>query len=203
MDRNKHWDGVYTARRADRVSWYAPRLERSLVMIRAVTDSSSEIIDVGGGASTLADDLLELGYSGISVLDVSSAAIAVAKRRLGRRAEAITWITADVTQARLSDDSYDVWHDRAGYHFLTDPADRRAYSESASRSVKRGGHVLLATFSLDGPTRCSGLDVVRYSAETLGREIRSAFILEQEVQESHLTPAGAEQRFLYCSFRRL
>jgi 2-polyprenyl-3-methyl-5-hydroxy-6-metoxy-1,4-benzoquinol methylase len=203
MDRNKHWDGVYTTRRADQVSWHAPRLERSLVMIRAVTDSSSEIIDVGGGASTLADDLLELGYSGISVLDVSSAAIAVAKRRLGKRAEAITWITADVTQSRLSDDSYDVWHDRAVYHFLTDPADRRAYSEIASRSVKQGGQLILATFSLEGPTRCSGLDVVRYSAETLGREIGSEFILEQEVQESHLTPAGAEQRFLYCSFRRL
>jgi ubiquinone/menaquinone biosynthesis C-methylase UbiE len=203
MERSKHWNGVYTAKRADRVSWYTPRLERSLAMIRAVTDSSSEIIDVGGGTSTLADDLLELGHARISVLDVSSAAITNAKRRLGRRAEAIKWIVADVTQACLPDDVYDVWHDRALYHFLTDPADRRAYAEIASRCVKQGGHVVVATFALDGPTRCSGLDIVRYSAETLGREFGPGFVLEQEVNETHVTPTGAEQRFLYCSFRKL
>jgi len=203
MDRIEHWDGVYTSKRPDRVSWYTPRLERSLEMIRAVTDPSSEIIDIGGGASTLVDDLLELGYSKLSVLDVSNAALAIAKRRLGERAGTIRWITGDVTEARLPDRGYDVWHDRAVYHFLTDAADRSAYSEIASKNVKPGGHLIIATFALEGPTRCSGLEVVRYGAESLGREIDEGFTLEDEAAETHVTPTGAEQRFLYCSFRRL
>lgn len=202
MDRGKHWDGVYGATAADRVSWYAPHLDRSLAMIRAVADPSCEIIDVGGGASTLVDDLLKLGFSNVSLLDVSGVSIAVARRRLGRDAEAVTWITADITQAQLTASSYDVWHDRAVFHFLTDPADRRAYAEAARRSVKRDGHLVIATFAADGPTRCSGLDVVRYTADALEREFASGFTLEQEMSGIHVTPRGATQSYLYCSFRR-
>jgi 2-polyprenyl-3-methyl-5-hydroxy-6-metoxy-1,4-benzoquinol methylase len=202
MERDKHWDGVYGAKAADRTSWYAPHLERSLAMIRAVADPSSEIIDVGGGASTLVDDLLQLGHSNIAVLDVSGAAIAIAKKRLGHDAGAITWITADITQARLPGGMYDVWHDRAVFHFLTGSADRRAYAEAARKSIKRDGHLVIATFAADGPTRCSGLDVVRYTADTLSREFASGFALEQEMHETHLTPGGTGQSFLYCLFRR-
>jgi 2-polyprenyl-3-methyl-5-hydroxy-6-metoxy-1,4-benzoquinol methylase len=202
MDRDRHWDGVYGVKAADKVSWYAPHLDRSLAMIRAVAGPSSEIIDVGGGASTLVDDLLKLGHSKVSILDVSSAAIAIAKRRLGTDAGAITWITADITQGRLPGGTYDVWHDRAVFHFLTGQADRRAYSEAARQSIERDGHLVIATFAADGPTRCSGLDVVRYSADTLSREFASGFVLEQETHEIHVTPRGTGQNFLYCSFRR-
>lgn len=202
MDRAKHWDGVHGSKAADRVSWYTPHLDRSLAMIRAVAHPSSRIIDVGGGASTLADDLLKLGYSNVSVLDVSGASIAIAKRRLGNDAGSITWITADVTQARLPGATYDVWHDRAVFHFLTDPADRRAYAEAARSSIRPGGHLVVGTFATDGPTRCSGLDVVRYTADTLGRELAPEFLLEREKCEIHVTPTGGEQSFLYCSFRR-
>jgi SAM-dependent methyltransferase len=202
MDRGKHWDGVYEAKAADRVSWYAPHLERSLAMIRAVAEPSCEIIDVGGGAATLVDDLLKHGYSNVSLLDVSGVSIAVAKRRLGRDAEAVTWITADITQARLPGSAYDVWHDRAVFHFLTDAADRRAYAEAARKSVKRDGHLVIATFAADGPRRCSGLDVVRYTADGLDREFAPGFALEQAMREIHVTPGGATQSYLYCSFRR-
>jgi 2-polyprenyl-3-methyl-5-hydroxy-6-metoxy-1,4-benzoquinol methylase len=202
MVRKGHWEGVYATKSADAVSWYAPHLVRSLAMIQAVADPSSEIIDVGGGASTLVDELLNLGYSRISVLDVANASLEIARRRLGGRADAVTWITADVTDARLPAERYDVWHDRAVFHFLTEPADRNTYTEIASRSIKPAGHLILATFSLQGPTRCSGLDVVRYNAETLGQEIGPGFLLEQEVCESHVTPAGNEQRFVHCCFRR-
>ena len=202
MDRDKHWDGVYGAKAADRVSWCAPRLERSLAMIRAVAGPSCEIIDVGGGASTLVDDLLKLGFSNVSLLDVSSASIVIAKKRLGRNAEAVTWITADITQARLPGAKYDVWHDRAVFHFLTDPADRRAYSDVARKSIKRDGHLVIATFAADGPKRCSGLDVVRYTADALSRELAPGFVLEQKKREIHATPTGSGQSYLYCSFRR-
>lgn len=202
MERAKHWDGVYGGTSADRVNWYAPHLERSLAMIRAVAHPSSEIIDVGGGASTLADDLLKLGYSNVAVLDVSSAAIATAKRRLGCEAGGITWITADITRARLPSEKFDVWHDRAVFHFLTDPADRSAYVEAARSSIKRDGHLVIGTFAADGPTRCSGLDVVRYSADSLCSEFTPGFVLEQETREIHTTPRETEQSLLYCSFRR-
>ncbi|MFH0794430.1 MAG: class I SAM-dependent methyltransferase [bacterium] len=202
MDREKHWQGVYRSKSADQVSWYAPHLDRSLAMIQALADPVSEIIDVGGGASTLADDLLKSGYTKVSVLDVSSDSLEIAKRRLGSRAEAITWIVADITQTRLPPERYDVWHDRAVFHFLTDAADRRAYAELAKSSLKRGGHLIIAAFSLEGPTRCSGLDVVRYSAETLQRELGPEFVLEQELHESHLTPTGAAQKFVWCSFQK-
>ena len=202
MNREKHWQRIYGAKPASKVTWYTPHLKQSLAMIRVVSDTSAEIIDVGGGASTLVDDLLDLGYTKVTVLDVSSAALVVARERLGPRAKGVTWITSDVTKANLPNERYDVWHDRAVFHFLTEPEDRKAYVELANRSIKPGGHLILATFSLEGPTCCSGLDVIRYSCETLRLEFGPTYVLRQEVHETHLTPAGRHQKFIYCLFEK-
>jgi SAM-dependent methyltransferase len=203
MDHKEHWERIYGAKRADQVSWYAPHLRRSITMIEVATGGSGEIIDVGGGAATLVDDLLELGYTKVSVLDVSDHALAVARERLGARAETVRWIVGDVMNVDLSPQAYDLWHDRAVFHFLTEPQDRRAYVDVAAGSLKPGGHAIMATFSLDGPPRCSGLDVARYSAESLSRELGSAFSLKQHTDEIHRTPMGEEQTFLYCLFERI
>lgn len=203
MDRKEHWERVYGTKSVTQVSWYAPHLEQSIAMIRAVADASAAIIDVGAGASTLVDDLLTLGFTRVTLLDVSSAALAVTRERLGARAGMVQWIVGDVTGVDLPSKAYDVWHDRAVFHFLTEAADRRAYLRIATESLKLGGHVILASFSLEGPMRCSGLDVVRYSAENLSRELGPAFALKQETHESHCTPSGAEQKLLYCLFERV
>jgi 2-polyprenyl-3-methyl-5-hydroxy-6-metoxy-1,4-benzoquinol methylase len=203
MDPEQHWERVYGTKQATQVSWYAPHLERSIAMIEAAADASAEIIDVGGGASTLVDDLLALGYLKVSVLDVSSTALTLAKERLGAQAELVKWIAGDVTSVRLAVKTYDVWHDRAVFHFLTGSPDRRAYADLAAGSLKPGGHAIVAAFSLEGPTRCSGLDVVRYSAESLSRELGPAFTLKQEIHESHRTPSGTEQKLIYCLFQRI
>jgi SAM-dependent methyltransferase len=203
MTREEHWIRVYGDKHATEVSWYAPHLVRSLTMIEAVADAGSRIIDVGGGASTLVDDLLDRGHTEVSVLDLSSSALAVAQERLGDRAARVGWIAGDVTRTRLPEGGFDLWHDRAVFHFLTEPEDRRAYVELASTSLEVGGHVVLATFAEDGPVRCSGLEVVRYSAERLDRELGPGFRLRQAVHESHHTPSGAEQQFIYCRFERV
>ena len=175
MSDPEHWDAVYGAKAPDAVSWYAPHLEHSLAMIRTVADPPAAIIDVGAGASTLVDDLLDLGYARVTLLDVSSAALAVTRVRLGARAKNVQWIAGDVTTADLPGKAYDVWHDRTVFHFLTEPADRRAYVRVATECLKPGGHAILATFSLEGPMRCSGLDVIRYDAESLSRALGPAF----------------------------
>jgi len=203
MDRKEHWERVYGAKQPTQVSWYTPRLERSLAMIGSAAANSAAIIDVGGGASTLVDDLLDLGYTAVSVLDVSSSALAVSKDRLGARAAIVEWIAGDVTSVQLPRAKYDVWHDRAVFHFLTQPADRKAYADLAVGSLRVGGHAIIASFSLEGPKRCSGLDVARYAADTLSRELGPSFILEQEMHEAHHTPSGGVQSFMYCLFQRV
>jgi len=203
VDRKEHWERVYGAKPATQVSWYAARLVRSIAMIQGVATTSARIIDVGGGASTLVDDLVASGYSNVSVLDVSASALAFAKERLGSKAEKVEWIIGDVLGASFPLGAYDVWHDRAVFHFLTSPADRRSYLELAARSVKPGGYAVIATFSLEGPARCSGLDVTRYSAESLRKECGPAFVLRQDKSETHRTPSGAAQAFLYCLFERV
>lgn len=160
------------------------------------------IIDVGGGASTLVDDLLADGYSNLSVLDLSGAALAVAKARLQAQASKVQWLEADITTVQLPEAAFEVWHDRAVFHFLTDPADRQAYVNTVMRSVKPGGHVIVATFADDGPTKCSGLPVMRYSADALHAEFGAPFILEKHEREEHHTPGGAVQKFVYCYCRR-
>jgi len=202
MSVQTHWEKVYGEKAPNAVSWYAPHLARSLEIIeRAAPSHSASLIDVGGGESTLVDDLLARGYQNITVLDVSQIAIDVTKRRLGTASERVRWIAADVTKAAFVPRAYDVWHDRAVFHFLTTADDRRAYVSQVANAVKPGGHVLVSTFGPEGPTKCSGLDVVRYDAESLHNEFGVRFHLLESSKELHSTPFGTEQQFLYCLCR--
>jgi ubiquinone/menaquinone biosynthesis C-methylase UbiE len=203
MTTRDHWQRVYETRAPSDVSWYAPHLQQSLHLIREVATPEARIIDVGAGASTLVDDLLDLGYRAITLLDVADEALAVARRRLGERAGHVNWVAADITTASLGDNSFDLWHDRAVFHFLTLENDRRAYVRQVERTVVAGGHVVLATFSLEGPTRCSGLDVMRYDAQALARELGPQFQLSAEIHATHTTPAKNEQAFIFCRFVKL
>ena len=171
MQPKEHWEQVYASRPTDGVSWYQEHAEQSLHLIRATrVTSDASIIDIGGGASTLVDDLLVQGYLSVTVLDLSSAALAAAKSRLGERAQAVCWMEANITKVTLPLHAYDVWHDRAVFHFLTTEAERRAYIAAVLHAVKPGGHVIVATFAEDGPTQCSGLPVMRYSPAQLHAE---------------------------------
>lgn len=199
MDTQTHWDKIYTEKAPDQVSWYRPHLETSLALIeQAAAGVSASIIDIGAGESTLVDDLLARGYSDLTVLDISQAAIAASRKRLGDAAERVRWLVADITQAKLELSAYDVWHDRAVFHFLTAAADRRAYVRQVVRTVRRGGHIIVSAFGPEGPTRCSGLDVVRYDAESLHAEFGANFRLVSSSQQMHETPFGTTQQFLYC-----
>jgi SAM-dependent methyltransferase len=199
MDAQSHWDKIYTEKAPDQVSWYRPHLEVSLAFIEQTgAGPSASIIDVGAGESTLVDDLLARGYASLTVLDISQAAIEASKKRLGDAEERVRWLVADITRAELEPSSYDVWHDRAVFHFLTDAADRAAYVRQVIRSVRRGGHVIVSAFGPDGPTRCSGLEVVRYDAESMHAEFGTDFRLVSSSRQLHETPFGTTQQFLYC-----
>ena len=199
MDTKAHWEHVYRTRNIEEVSWHQRTPRISLDLIRRVAPAfDARIIDVGGGASSLVDHLLRDGYSRITVLDVSEAALRHAHERLGPAAETVTWIDGDVRTAELPEVAFDVWHDRAVFHFLTEKADRQLYVAQARRAVRPGGHLIVATFADDGPTRCSGLPVARYSAEELSGEFGDSFQLIDTVRELHVTPSGAQQSFIYC-----
>jgi 2-polyprenyl-3-methyl-5-hydroxy-6-metoxy-1,4-benzoquinol methylase len=199
MSTKQHWEQVYATKPSTGVSWYAPHLARSLDFIQqGAPTPEARIIDVGGGASTLVDDLVERGYREVTVLDISEQALATARDRLGPRGAAVTWLAGDVTTVDLPRETYDVWHDRAVFHFLTDVEARGRYVAQVRRSVKPGGHVIVATFGPDGPTRCSGLDVVRYDAHALHGVFGAAFQYVNGAREMHLTPWGSEQQFQYC-----
>lgn len=203
MHTKTHWENVYTTKPASEVSWFQEHSEVSLDLIkRTGVMQQGAVIDVGGGASTLVDDLLADGFENLTVLDISASALHVAQTRLAERAQTVTWIEADITQVTLPASHYDVWHDRAVFHFLTRPADRKRYVEAVLASVKPGGHVIVATFSLDGPLRCSGLDVARYSPDGLHEEFGEAFRLVEHTEEAHHTPFGTQQQFLYCYCRK-
>jgi len=202
MDARSHWENVYASKAPDAVSWYRPHLETSLELIEKVAKAhSTSIIDVGGGESTLVDDLLAHEYSNLSVLDVSQTAIEVTKRRLGHAAERVHWIIGDITNTELSPSSYDLWHDRAVFHFLRSVNERAAYVRQVAKAVRPGGHVLVSTFGPEGPTKCSGLEVVRYDAESLHAEFGVHFRLLESLKELHKTPFGTIQQFLYCLCR--
>jgi SAM-dependent methyltransferase len=200
MDAKTHWEAIYADKAPDAVSWYSPHLETSLVLIeRAVPgNKSASIIDVGGGESTLVDDLLARGYENIAVLDVSQVAIEVTKKRLSRAAKQVRWITADITQVHGELPSCDVWHDRAVFHFLTTSKQRAAYVRQVGHAVQPGGHVIIGTFGPEGPARCSGLDVIRYDAESLHDQFGLRFRLVESSKELHRTPFGTTQQFLFC-----
>jgi SAM-dependent methyltransferase len=199
MKTQEHWEQIYRAKAPDQLSWYSPHLSASLELIqRASVSHSASIIDVGGGESTLVDDLLERGYRNITVLDISQAAIDANKKRLGKKAERVHWLTADITKVELEPARFDVWHDRAVFHFLTASNDRVAYVRQVVKAVKHGGQVIVSTFGPEGPTRCSGLDVVRYDAESLHDEFGKRFCLLESSKQLHHTPFGTLQQFLYC-----
>ncbi|MGJ5004178.1 class I SAM-dependent methyltransferase [Bradyrhizobium sp. HKCCYLRH2060] len=200
-DRASHWQTVYTTKAETEVSWYQDDPATSLRMIReAGATPTSRIIDIGGGASRLVDALLAAGYGALTVLDISDAALATARGRLGAAAAGVTWIASDVT-TWTPDARYDVWHDRAAFHFLTAPEDRAAYVDRLRAAVVPGGAVIIGTFAPDGPEKCSGLLVVRYDAHGLAATLGPAFTLEDSCTEAHRTPWGATQQFQFCRFR--
>ena len=198
----EHWEKVYTGKSPQSVSWFQPSAETSLRLIRQAAPPTAAIIDVGGGASTLADGLLDAGYRRLTVLDLAGSALAAAQARLGARAAEVKWIESSILDAPLPRHAYDVWHDRAVFHFLTDPAERAAYVRQVLHALRPGGHVIVASFAEDGPEKCSGLPVMRYRPDALHAEFGAPFTLLRHERETHLTPAGANQQFVYCYCRR-
>lgn len=205
IDTQNHWNARYAGAEPDRLSWFEDRPERSLALIRADVPPGAAVLDVGGGASRLPDALLEAGYSDVTVLDLSEEALSRSRMRLGSRAGEVNWVVSDVTcwtPAR----TYDLWHDRAVFHFLTDPEDRAAYAGVLKAALVPGGTAIFMTFADDGPEKCSGLPVQRYSPEALAAEIDRILPGMMEVRETgrfaHTTPGGADQRFQYVVFRR-
>ncbi len=202
MDARTHWEQIYGSKRATEVSWYQSEPAVSLALIRKfVPDRGSAIIDIGGGASTLVDRLLDSDYRSVTVLDISAEALGQAQTRLAERAELVTWVEANVLEEPLPPAGFDFWHDRAVFHFLTQASDRRRYIEQVHRAVRVGGHVAVATFAPDGPTQCSGLEVLRYDPSELHAEFGADFRLLQSEREEHTTPTGAVQPFTYCMCR--
>ncbi len=203
IDRRTHWQNVYQTKRVDAVSWYQPHLNVSLQLLaEAGLSARSRVIDVGAGASTLVDDLLDQGVRDVSVVDVSVEALALARGRLGERAHLVTWYAADVLELALPCGSFDFWHDRAVLHFLTDPEDAARYVHIAANALAAGGHAVIAGFAPDGPNRCSGLPVAQRSARDIAALFASAFTLVRERTERHRTPGGSNQSFAYALLRR-
>ena len=200
--RKSHWENVYSTKGESEVSWFqedpAPSLE--LIALAGLSAGAS-IIDIGGGASRLVDILVERNVGRVTVLDISAAALDAAKKRLGSKAAEVQWVIADIT-AWEPTHTYDLWHDRAAFHFLTDPADQSAYVERLKKAVKRGGYVMIGTFALDGPERCSGLQIVRHDAASLSAILGTDFKLIDTRRHDHVTPWGAVQRFQFSTFRR-
>ena len=201
MSTQSHWERIYQTKSPQETSWFQPHLEISLDWIaESVPDRSASIIDVGGGQSTLVDDLLAMQYSSLTALDVAAAAIEKSRQRLGPAAGSINWIAGDVLEASLPPHTYDLWHDRAVFHFLTEPQQRQSYVRQLVSSLKTGGHVIIATFGPQGPEKCSGLTTKRYDAESLHKEFGPAFRLVKSSVVEHHTPFATTQQFLYCHF---
>src|ERR1700758_1067213 len=201
-DRSTHWETVYATRGENQVSWFQESPAISLALIKATQAArDAAIIDIGGGASRLADALLHEGYRSIAVLDLSAHALEAAKTRIGPSSDKIDWIVADVTSWTPAR-TYDVWHDRAAFPFLTTPGDRAAYRDRLRCAVIEGGHVIIGTFALDGPEKCSGLPVQRYDGKSLAAELGSEFELVETRGDVHRTPWGSAQSFQFSRFRR-
>jgi SAM-dependent methyltransferase len=201
-DRRAHWQRVYREKSPLEVSWYQKNPALSLELIDAAgVGRDAPLLDVGGGASSLVDRLCDRGYTRLAVLDISSAALDQARRRLGERSRSVEWYESDVTEF-VPPHPFALWHDRATFHFLTHSADRRRYVDALKRSLIPAGHVVIATFAVGGPEKCSGLDIVQYDAERLSRELGPEFLFQEERSETHLTPNHAEQKFSYFRFMR-
>ena len=203
MDRKTHWDCIFQTKVSEQLTWHQPHLQSSLDLIqRAAVGLQARLIDVGGGDSTLVDDLLALGFVRPTVLDISTVALQRARERLGGCVAEVEWIEGDITQISLPLAAFDLWHDRAVFHFLTDPTDRQRYVHTVQTALEPGGHLVIATFAQDSPEKCSGLEVVRYSPESLCHELGKDFQLRDSRAETHCTPWGGEQRFMYCLFHK-
>lgn len=203
MSNQEHWENVYQTKPTDAVSWFQPHADKSLSLIDSCKLSTRDaIVDVGAGASTLVDDLLTRGYSNITLLDISKTALDVTKNRLGEKAISIDWLVADITQTKLPLNRYTLWHDRAVFHFLTQPEERAAYKHNLLSALKPDGFLLIATFADDGPEKCSNLNIVRYSTESLAAEFNDNFELLVSEREMHQTPFNSTQSFIYCLMRR-
>jgi len=200
MNRKTHWESIYADKSPLAVSWFQkePRLSLQLISNTGLSTEAA-IIDIGGGASVLIDHLYERGFRHLAVLDISGVALSHAKQRLGSTAEQIEWLETDVTTF-VAPHPFDIWHDRAVFHFLTEAADRRRYVDTLKQTLKPGGHLIIAAFAIGGPTRCSGLDIVQYDADKLGRELGEDFTLVEQVSEIHVTPTNQEQLFGYFRF---
>lgn len=196
-----HWESIYAEKLPQDVSWYQQEPTIALKIIRHFSDKNARIIDVGGGASVLVDHLLKSGYSKLAVLDISGKAIEHTKNRLPYQATTIEWFEKDITEF-IPPHTYDIWHDRAVFHFLTDIKSRRLYINVLKNTVKSGAHIIIATFAKDGPTKCSNLDIVQYDNLSIQNELGDEFNLLESQFETHTTPAGREQRFIYFVFQR-
>jgi 2-polyprenyl-3-methyl-5-hydroxy-6-metoxy-1,4-benzoquinol methylase len=201
-DRQAHWENVYTTKAEKEVSWFQENPAPSLDLI-ALTGLSEDaaLIDIGGGASRLVDDLISRKFSRLTVLDLSGSALAAARKRLGDRGADVQWVIADVTKWEPTQ-TYDLWHDRAAFHFLTHHADQSAYVDRLKKALKPGGYVIIGTFAPDGPERCSGLPIVRHDATTLAAILGNEFVLIDTRRHDHATPWDAVQRFQFSTFRR-
>ena len=201
-DSERHWERIYRTKAPTELSWYQPEARLSLdLILRVAPDFEAPIIDVGGGASTLVDGLLDAGYRALTVLDLAHTAMALAQQRLGEQAGLVTWIAGDVLKADLPSGGYAVWHDRAVFHFLIDSSDRARYVAQVRHAVRPGGHVIVASFGPEGPTHCSGLEVRRYSPRGMHDEFGVSFRLLSSIREDHRTPGGSTQAFVYCLCR--
>lgn len=203
MSQRDHWELAYMSSPPDKLGWFQPHLETSLHWIKELNlNENANIVDVGGGASTLVDDLLNEKYRSITVVDISKRALGITKKRLGERAELVTWLEEDITSAILAERHYDLWHDRAVFHFLTTSAQRQQYMNNLLKALKPAGHFVIGVFAPEAPPKCSGLPVERYSADKLERELGEEFELIRQEKELHITPGGVEQMYLYCHFRK-
>jgi len=201
--RVNHWENIYITKNPNEVSWYQKTPETSLVFLKSFNlPKSAKIIDIGGGDSFFVDNLIELGYQDITVLDISGKALERAKTRIGEKAEKIKWIVSDVTDFE-PDTKYDFWHDRATFHFLTDEEDIEKYIEIIKNSINIDGYLVIGTFSEDGPKKCSGLEIKQYSEMSMSVRFRNYFQKLKCITVDHRTPFGTIQNFLFCSFKRL
>lgn len=202
-DRHAHWENVYSTKSEADVSWFqeTPAISLELLALAGAKPADA-VIDIGGGASRLVDSLLARGFTNLAVLDLSEAALAAARARLGSKGDDVEWIAADATTWKPREAAYDIWHDRAAFHFLTAPGDLAAYIERLKRGLRMGGHVIMGTFAPDGPEKCSGLPVVRHDADSLGRLLGQGFALVDHRRHEHATPWGSIQKFQFSTFQR-
>jgi len=204
VSQRDHWESVYTSKTTDRLGWYKPHLQTSLNWIESLAlPPDAPIIDIGGGTSTLVDDLLDGGHQSMTVLDLSAQALSLVRQRLASRAKQVTWLVGDITRIELPQRQFELWHDRAVLHFLTSTEQQQLYRGNLTGALKPGGRVVIGVFSPLAPPRCSGLPVHRYDVAGMKALLGDGFELERDHQELHITPGGVEQMYLYCQFRRL